>query len=231
MPILEIVLLGLALSMDAFAVTLSDLIAYPKLARTKKFALPLVFGVFQGLMPLIGYFVGSLAADIINTFAGPLALILLGFIGGKMVLESVLKLRAAKKKDGAGARQEAPLEAPLEAPPEAPFVASPEAPFVASLEAPPEAPSDAAVNKAALSYPTILLQGIATSIDALIVGITLLAMGANIALASSVIALTTCVCCFIALVLGKRLGELLGDKAQVIGGLVLIAIGIKACFF
>lgn len=186
MSILELVVLGLALSMDAFAVTLSNLIACPQLSRPKKLALPLVFGLFQGLMPLIGYFVGSLATDFIDTFAGPIALILLGFIGGKMIVESIASMRQHKRVEA---------------------------------------------QQVHLSFPSILLQGIATSIDALIVGVSLLAMGANIALASSLIALTTFVCCLVALVLGKKLGELLGDKAQIIGGVVLVCIGIKACFF
>lgn len=195
MSVIEMVILGLALSMDAFAVTLSNLMAYPHLSRARRFALPVVFGLFQGLMPLIGYVIGSLAAGIIDTFAGPLALVLLGFIGGKMIFESVIKIRASKTE-------------------EEPLVS-----YVSSEKV------------ETLSIPAILVQGVATSIDALIVGISLLALGANIALASSLIAVTTFACCLVALVIGKKLGTLLGDKAQIIGGIVLILIGIKACFF
>lgn len=249
MSIVELILLGLALSMDAFAVTLSDLMAYPHLSRTKRILLPVTFGLFQGLMPLIGYFVGSLAADIVDTFAGPLALVLLGFIGGKMVVESVLSLRAGKEEEQppiTKASEESPAAKPAQAEKPAQAAAnqaqtsaaeeiatySEQAPTASKgVAGETEAPATGHKQAATLSLPALLLQGIATSIDALIVGISLLALGANIAIASSIIAVTTGICCVVALVIGKRLGHLLGDKAQIIGGIVLIAIGIKACFF
>lgn len=195
MPIIEMVILGLALSMDAFAVTLSNLMAYPTLSRAKRIMLPLTFGLFQGIMPLIGYLIGSLAAGVIDLFAGPIALVLLGFIGGKMIFESVVKIRASKTEE------------------------DPLVPYVSEE------------SSSTLSVSAILIQGVATSLDALIVGISLLALGANIALASGIIAVTTCACCILALIIGKGLGRLLGDKAQIIGGIILILIGIKSCFF
>jgi putative Mn2+ efflux pump MntP len=81
-----------------------------------------------------------------------------------------------------------------------------------------------------LSLPALLAQAVATSIDAFVVGVSFLAMGVNIFAASSIVALTTFVCCLVALVIGRRFGSLLGDKAQIIGGIVLILIGIKALF-
>jgi putative Mn2+ efflux pump MntP len=215
MPIIEIVLLGLALSMDAFAVTVSNLMAYPHLSRLRRFALPVIFGLFQGLMPLTGYLIGSMAASVIDTFAGPLALILLACIGGKMAFESIVKIREAQKSAQPAILGAVDASAPAPAP-------------AAAL-----APEQTATGKpgAALTLPSLLLQAVATSIDALIVGISLLALGADIVLSASLIALTTFACCVVALTIGKRLGLLLGDKAQLIGGLVLIGIGIKACFF
>ena len=202
MGIIEILILGLALSMDAFAVTVSNLMAYPALSRVRRFMFPVIFGLFQGLMPLIGYFAGSVASDLISTFAGPIALVILGFIGGKMIFDSLKDLRAKKSED-------------------------------ASPQEDSGAPSDEEVpdHVATISIPTILIQGVATSIDALIVGVTLLALDVNIFEASSLITLTTFACCLVALLIGKRFGTLLGSKAQIIGGLVLIAIGLKACFF
>jgi putative Mn2+ efflux pump MntP len=202
MALPEILILGLALSMDAFAVTVSNLLCYPRLSRGRRLALPLVFGFLQGLMPLIGYFLGSIAAEYINQIAGPVALVLLGFIGGKMIYESARDIRTKRKS---------------EAPP-------PEIAISLTKE-------DRPVPTVTLSIPAIFIQGIATSIDALIVGISLLALGVNIFEASSLIALTTFACCLVALVIGRRFGELLGDNAQLIGGIVLVLIGIKACFF
>ena len=68
-------------------------------------------------------------------------------------------------------------------------------------------------------------------IDAFAVGVSLRAVNVDIALSAVIIALTTCACCFVALALGKRFGNVLGDKAQIVGGVVLVLIGLKAMFF
>ena len=70
MSIVEIVVLGLALAMDAFAVTVSNSFCYKGASRARLFALPVAFGLFQGLMPLIGFFLGGIIGDIIETYAG-----------------------------------------------------------------------------------------------------------------------------------------------------------------
>ncbi len=216
MSIIEILILGLALSMDAFAVTISNLMAHPQLSRSRRLMLPITFGLFQGLMPLVGYFAGTVAADLIDSFAGPIALVILGFIGGKMVFEAVREMLANRKEAASSAGASSAADGSAGA---------------GAADAGNEANSKAGSTTTTLSIPAILIQGVATSIDALIVGVTLLALGANIFEASSLIAATTFACCLVALAIGKRFGVLLGDKAQIVGGLVLIAIGIKACFF
>jgi putative Mn2+ efflux pump MntP len=183
MGIFEIVLVGLALSMDAFAVTVANVFCFPDASRRRLLLMPLLFGVFQGLMPLLGYLVGSFAAEIINSYAGIVSLIILGFIGGKMIRDGALALRTAKAEGIVCERD------------------------VASLE-----------------FRTLLLQSLATSIDAFVVGVSFLAAGANIALAAPLVAVTTALCCVGALVLGKRFGVLLGDRAQIAGGIVLVLI-------
>jgi putative Mn2+ efflux pump MntP len=192
--LIELFIIGLALSMDAFAVTISNSCAYPNATRAQRLAMPITFGVFQGLMPLAGYFIGSFAAQLIDRYAGLVALIILGIIGGRMIGSGYRALRAASN-DGGGR----------------------------------PAPDDGG-GKGRLSFGALIAQGIATSIDALIVGVSFLALGANIAVAAPLVAATTFVCCLIALSLGKRFGVLLGDKAEIIGGAVLILIGIKALF-
>jgi putative Mn2+ efflux pump MntP len=84
---------------------------------------------------------------------------------------------------------------------------------------------------ASLKFHSLLMQSFATSIDAFVVGVSFLAAGASIALAAPVVAVTTALCCLGALFLGKRFGALLGDRAQIVGGGVLVAIGLKAMFF
>ncbi|MDR3308170.1 MAG: manganese efflux pump MntP family protein [Coriobacteriales bacterium] len=195
MGILEIAIIGLALSMDAFAVTVSNTCACqaggaaaPPLPRSRLIAMPVVFGAFQGVMPLIGYFAGSFAAQLIDQYAGIVSLVILGFIGGKMVWDGARSLRA----DTSGS---------------------------------------SCPNPSMLTIPALLAQGVATSIDALIIGVSLLAARANIFVASPLIAAITCACCIAALGIGRRFGVLLGDKAQIAGGVVLVLIGLKAFFF
>jgi putative Mn2+ efflux pump MntP len=82
-----------------------------------------------------------------------------------------------------------------------------------------------------LTIPVLFFQAIATSIDALAVGVSFAALSINIVVAVSIIGITTAICCVVALLLGRRFGVALGNKATVVGGLVLIAIGIKALLF
>ena len=138
-------------------------------------------------MPLVGFFLGGIVGDIIETYAGIVTLVILGIIGGNMIKEGVSAL------------------------------CGPEA--SCSLEA------------ERLTAGVILMQSVATSIDAFAVGVSLRAVNVDIAVSAAIIALTTCACCFVALGLGKRFGSVLGDKAQIVGGVVLVLIGLKAMFF
>ena len=190
MTIVEIVLLGVALSMDAFAVTISNVFCYPNASRARLFALPVAFGVFQAVMPLLGYFLGGIVGDFIETYSGIITLVILGLIGGNMIKEGVQALRG----DGDGEEE------------------------------------DVSEDANALSLKVILVQAVATSIDAFAVGVSLRAVSVAVAPAVSIIGITTFLCCIVALAIGKRFGHLLGDRAQIVGGVVLVAIGIKAMF-
>ena len=79
-----------------------------------------------------------------------------------------------------------------------------------------------------LGLSTLFFQAIATAIDAFAVGVSLRAESTDIVLAASVIGITTVICCLIALILGRKLGKLLGDRAEIAGGLVLVVIGIRS---
>lgn len=191
MGIVEILVLGVALSADAFAVTISNTFVYPGEAKARLALMPVLFGLFQGLMPLLGYFVGGLAAEVIEEYSGIITLIILGFIGGNMVREGVCALL------GLGGDADVPGNGP-------------------------------AVKR--LTVTTLLVQAIATAIDAFAVGVSLRAQAVAIVPAATIIALTTAACCVVALLIGRKLGEVLGDRAEVAGGIVLIIIGLKAFF-
>lgn len=182
MSVLELIVLGIALAMDAFAVTISNTFVFKELTRKRSVLMPLFFGAFQGLMPLIGYFVGSLVSSVISQYAGIITFVILGFLGGKMIWDTV------HENDDENAQEQT---------------------FTVSI---------------------VFFQAIATSIDALAVGVSFAALSVNIVEASSIIALTTALCCVVALIIGRRFGTMLGDRASMVGGIVLILIGLKSLF-
>lgn len=191
MELLEIIVLGVALSADAFAVTISNTFVYASESRSRLMLMPLMFGLFQGLMPVAGYLLGGLAAEVIETYAGVITLVILGLVGGNMIREGVCALRGAGEQDG------------------------------------PEEPGAGPVARR-LPLVTVLAQAIATAIDAFAVGVSLRAQAVSVVVAAPIIALTTFLCCVATLALGRKLGEVLGDRAQVAGGIVLVLIGLKA---
>ena len=178
---LEALVLGVALAMDAMAVTLSNSLCEPDMPTSKKLAMPVLFALFQMAMPIAGFFGGTLVAPLIEAYAGIVSLVILGFVGGKMIWEAVQELRE-----------------------------------------PEQCPTTR------LTYPTIFFEAIATSIDAFIVGVSLAAAGANIVLYGAAIGITTLVCCLAVIALGRRLGAHFGPRAEVVGGIVLIIIGLRA---
>ena len=93
MTITELVRLGLALSMDAFAVTISNTFIYQGNSRARNILMPITFGLFQGLMPCVGYILGRLVSDVISQYAGIITFAILGFIGAKMIWVRFMKKR------------------------------------------------------------------------------------------------------------------------------------------
>lgn len=190
LSLLEIILLGVALSADAFAVTISNTFVYASESKRRLVLMPVMFGLFQGLMPLLGYFVGGLAAEVIERYADIITLVILGIVGGNMIREGAEALLHPGEDEAEHAGPVAKR----------------------------------------LTMVTILAQAFATAIDAFAVGVSLRAQAVNIVVAASIIALTTLVLCLAALAMGRKLGEVLGDRAQVAGGIVLVLIGLKAFF-
>ena len=91
--IIESIVLGVALAMDAMAVTLSNSLCEPDMPLSKKLGMPIAFALFQMGMPIIGYFGGTLIAGYIDAYAGIVSLIILEFVGGKMIVEAVREMR------------------------------------------------------------------------------------------------------------------------------------------
>ena len=87
--LVESIVLGIALAMDAMAVTLSNTLCEPDMPISKKIAMPIAFAVFQAAMPVAGYFGGTLIAPVIAAYAGIVSLVILAFVGGKMIIEAV----------------------------------------------------------------------------------------------------------------------------------------------
>ena len=223
MSIIEIVILGVALAMDAFAVTISNVFCYRGASRARLLMLPIAFGLFQGLMPLLGYFLGGLVGDIIEQYAGVVTLIILGLIGGNMIKEGVQELREARaaraSDDGTSGCMTADNgDTPYNCPSDA-----------YALDAASDS-CDCAPGTAQLTLKVVLVQAIATSIDAFAVGVSLRAASVNIAEAAIIITLATFLCCVVALAIGKRFGSMLGERAEIVGGVVLVIIGVKALF-
>ena len=189
--ILNSIFLGFGLALDAFSVSVADAMANPGMKKRRKFSIALTFAVFQTLMPLIGWFCVKTIADKFTIFqkAVPyIALILLAYIGIKMIIES----RKGGEEENEGV--------------------------------------------AALTFATLMIQGIATSIDALSVGFAIADYSSLEALVSTlIIGITTFIICIFGLELGKKVGKAFSDKATLFGGCILIIIGleifIKGVFF
>ncbi len=187
MDLLTILVLGIGLSMDAFAVSICKGLSLPKITASKCLIVGAWFGVFQGLMPLTGYLLGSRFEHYVDTFSAWIAFILLVLIGANMIRESFSK----EEND----------------------------------------------TNAEFGYKTMFLLAVATSIDALAIGITFSCIPVAITSAFSRSANTILACCLIACttflisVGGVKIGNLFGTryqkKAEIVGGMILIFLGIK----
>jgi putative Mn2+ efflux pump MntP len=198
--LLSTLLIGLSLSMDAFAVSVSSGIAIPGLKPFYMLRASFFFGLFQFLMPVAGWFVGGGLAAYIGPFDHWVVFILLAFIGGKMILES---LRGEKNKK-AGSEGAGPGGAGDE-------------------NAGPEGAGRGGIR----SLWTLLSVSLATSIDALAVGVSFSLLDQGIWLNALIIGVVTFSCCLFGFEFGRRLGRLFEKWAALAGGLVLIGVGAK----
>ncbi|WP_066895224.1 manganese efflux pump MntP family protein [Clostridium nigeriense] len=186
MGLFSIFMTGLGLSMDAFAVSLAKGFCLKDNEVKYSFRVAFLFGAFQALMPLLGWWVGTYFESYIKSIDHWIAFILLGIIGGKMLLESIKDIRN-------GGDNNVPTEC----------------------------------KRDDFCYKKLTVLAIATSIDALAVGVSLAFLNISIIPSIIIIGLTTFILCFFAVFLGKKIGGLFQNYAELLGGIILIFIGIK----
>ena len=192
--ILNSLLLGVGLAMDAFSVSIANGLEEPSMKKARVCGIAGIYALFQFAMPLAGWFFVHSVAELFKAFQPFIpwiALILLAFIGGKMVFEGFSKKTAGDKEE-----EENKSNEPRK-----------------------------------LTLTVLLVQGIATSIDALSVGFTIASYSpAAAAAASGLIGVTTLVICIAGVRIGRFFGMRLAGRASVLGGVILIVIGCRILF-
>lgn len=177
MSFIDLTLIALGLAMDAFAVSIGKGLSMKKLQYKNAVITGLYFGAFQGLMPLIGYFLGKNFENLITSIDHWIAFILLSIIGINMIRETIKN-------------------------------------------------EEENINDK-FDFKTMLPLAIATSIDALAIGVTFAFLKINIFTSILLIGIITFVTSSIGVIIGKKFGDKFEKSTQVIGGIILIAIGAK----
>lgn len=222
--IITSLLLGVGLAMDACAVSLTNGLNEPKMRVRKALLIAFTFGFFQALMPMIGWTCVTLVVDSFADFAKfvpYIAFALLAFIGGKMLYDGIKDIKAERKAKQAQNDETEKVQT-------ADGIGNAENDTTAS-ESQNEKPQ--IKNAVKLTFWALLIQAVATSIDALSTGFSLADIaGSNVwyaLLSCGIIAIVTFAISLSAVFIGKKMGDKLGAKAEVLGGVVLIAIGLE----
>lgn len=180
--VLELFLIDVGLSMDAFAVSICKGLGMEKVNKKHTFLIGVYFGGFQALMPFLGWALGIRFQKYITAVDHWIAFFLLLFIGGKMVIEAVRE----KEEEDTCQKKDMPLD-----------------------------------------HREMFMLAVATSIDALAVGITFAFLNVSIVEAITIIGCTTFVLSIIGVLVGNFFGTRYKKKAEIIGGVILILIGLK----
>ena len=181
MTFIEILLIGIGLSMDAFAVALSKGLSMRKLNMKAGILIAVFFGFFQAFMPFIGWLVCRNFEKYITRVDHWIVFVLLGFIGIKMIVDAVKEARKEEKEE----------------------------------------------KDDRIRIGELFLLAIATSIDALAVGISYAFLSINIWSSITIIGITTLILSFIGVLIGCKFGARFQTKAQIAGGIILILVGVK----
>ena len=187
MNFIALIFTGFALSMDAFAVSITKGMTIKNLKKSTALKIALAFGIFQGGMPLLGWILGFSFKDYIEAIDHWIAFIVLGFIGFNMI-KGFFEERKEEKSE---------------------------------LEI------SATTNESDVSNKEIIMLAIATSIDALAVGISFAFLNVNIVPAASLICIITFLVCLIGVFVGNKVGDIFHGYAELVGGVILILIGFS----
>ncbi len=198
MTFAELLIIAIALAMDAFAVSICKGLATKGSYLKTGVICGAWFGAFQGLMPFLGWLLGSAVADYVEKYKAYIVFVLLAFLGIKMIVEAV---KESKEDCVCSCEETNEILAPT--------------------------PTASKNENSSLAPFIMFTMAIATSIDALATGLTFAATGANILLAVALIGLVTFVFCFIGSIVGAKIGTKCKTQAEIAGGIILIAIGLK----
>ncbi|MCG3877944.1 manganese efflux pump MntP family protein [Psychrobacter sp. Ps6] len=217
---IEVILLAIALAMDAFAVSIglgakAQKYSHQYVRRLAIYA-ALYFGIAQGVMPLIGYLLGAALLGWLAAAAPWIGGIILIVLGGKMLYEVFTADESDADSDELDVNDDA--------------ISTDGKTAVVSSNYHAHT-NHRHTNHGHINHRTMFTLAIATSIDAMAAGFTLNLLALNAWLACLIIAVVTAVFGWIGVYLGRRSGTWLEEKAEVLGGMVLIAIGIKVMFF
>lgn len=188
MNFIALIFTAFALSMDAFAVSITKGMTIKNLKKSTALKMALAFGVFQGAMPLLGWVLGISFESYIKSIDHWVAFILLGFIGFNMI-----KGFFDDRKEG----KESELE------------------------------FSATADEHDLSNKEIIMLAVATSIDALAVGISFAFLNVSIIPAASIICIITFLVCVVGVFVGNKVGDIFNGYAELVGGVILILIGFN----
>ena len=175
MNIIELIIISISLAMDAVSTSICKGLTQIKINIKNSIIIGLYFGIFQSIMPLIGYYLGNIFSNKINHITNYIAFLLILFIGISMIKDSF----------------------------------------------------DNNINNNKLNFKEMIILSVATSIDALIMGITFSILKVNIFKAITVIGIITFILCIIGYNFGSFIGQKYQKKAQIMGGIILIIIGFK----
>ena len=187
MGIIELILLAIALAMDAFAVAICKGISSKQSPLKTGLVCGIWFGFFQALMPFLGWLLSSLVVDYVDRFSAYIAFALLTFLGIKMIAGAIGECKCGCEKADNKEEQK----------------------------------------NASLAFGVMLTFAVATSIDALAAGVSFATMKANVVIAVSLIGVITFLFSFFGSFLGVKLGNKFRAKAEIFGGVILVALGLK----
>jgi len=192
--IIFVLLSGVSLAIDAFAVSVCDGMVFRNLNKVKAVSIPLTFGIFQAIMPIIGFYIGTLFAQFekFDLYDHWIAFALLAILGGKMIFDGIKDLKSKKTEE---------------------------------------------IEVKNFSYVNVLIQGVATSIDALFFGFTLNTIIGGLSpvqtwawISVALIGVITFIISLTGVIIGIRVGKLFKEKASVatiVGGAILILLAVK----